>query len=38
MAFRLNALHAHRTLGGRTPEEFPSLYENSNTPPKSLVA
>ena len=33
-----NGLHPHSSLGGRTPEEFLSLYENSNTPQKSLVA
>lgn len=39
-AWRLdyNAQHPRSSLGGRTPEEFLSLYENSNPPQKSLVA
>ncbi|MDQ2664111.1 MAG: IS3 family transposase [Candidatus Eremiobacteraeota bacterium] len=33
-----NALHPHSSLGGKTPEEFLGLYENSHLPQKSLVA
>jgi len=33
-----NTVHPHSSLGGRTPEEFLSLYETTQQPQKSLAA